>query len=385
KDINLTWNTKSYLSGAYTLKVSYYENDNLIFYNSRNIPILNDGNIKVDLSTDKVTYNEGEDISLRSIVMNTSTNSVATDINVENRLVDKSGNIVWRTVKDVPSILMNRFVELDYTIPSNNLSYGEYKLRSIVLDKDGKELTVAEKVVAINKTVDLRDKVTGNIVLDKRIIDVGEDLKFNYSLKNNSNSKLANMEYKIEVVKSDTMEILFEKKQYVSLNENQLQSFNMIWKHEALEDTIYAVRLSVKLASGEYKQVAAELFNINIPCKVKIETRNEWRTFVKSNTIYPQMKITNEFTQDLELKDFKVRYYYTSEGDKNDIFYCDWTSIGRQNVIGTINRKYDGDKSYMEISFKGGTLKPGETMEIHTRILKDQWNDFDQSNDYSFN
>ena len=67
---------------------------------------------------------------------------------------------------------------------------------------------------------------------------------------------------------------------------------------------------------------------------------------------------------------------------------CDWATKGRQNVEGNIITIPNSNKRILEISFKedSGVLKPGETIEIQNRILKQSWNDsFSQLDDYSFN
>lgn len=108
-----------------------------------------------------------------------------------------------------------------------------------------------------------------------------------------------------------------------------------------------------------------------------------------TNGISPKFKIINTGDAALSLKDVKLRYYYTIDGESEQSFWCDWASIGNGNVAGKFV-KMDvpgaGADYYLEIGFtaSAGSLNPGQSAEIQTRFSKTDWSNYSQSNDYSF-
>ncbi|WP_185966874.1 cellulose binding domain-containing protein [Clostridium sp. HBUAS56017] len=109
-----------------------------------------------------------------------------------------------------------------------------------------------------------------------------------------------------------------------------------------------------------------------------------------ANTLSPRLKVINTGNTDINLSDVKIRYYYTSDNEKEQKFTCDWSSIGANNVIGTFVKMPEaksGADNYLEISFGNGagSLGAGQSIEIQSRINKTDWTNYTQVGDYSFN
>lgn len=109
-----------------------------------------------------------------------------------------------------------------------------------------------------------------------------------------------------------------------------------------------------------------------------------------TTTINPWFKLYNTGTLPFNLEDVKIRYYYTGDGDKEQNFWCDWSSAGSENVTGTFVKVpfvANGVDYYYELGFKegSGSLIAGDFEEIQTRFAKTDWSNYTQTNDYSFN
>lgn len=109
-----------------------------------------------------------------------------------------------------------------------------------------------------------------------------------------------------------------------------------------------------------------------------------------TTTIHPWFKLYNTGTLPFDLEDVTIRYYYTSEGDKEQNFWCDWSGAGAENVTGTfvpVPFVANGVDAYFELGFKpgSGSLIAGDFKEIQTRFAKNDWSNYTQTNDYSFN
>lgn len=106
------------------------------------------------------------------------------------------------------------------------------------------------------------------------------------------------------------------------------------------------------------------------------------------NALRPVFNIRNSGSSALDLKNVKIRYYYTNEGGVGQNYFCDWAQIGASNVkaaFGKTSGAPAGATDYVELSFTSGTIPAnGETGEIQSRIHKSDWSNYDETDDYSY-
>lgn len=108
----------------------------------------------------------------------------------------------------------------------------------------------------------------------------------------------------------------------------------------------------------------------------------------KANTIHPMMRLINTGKEMVKYSDITIRYYYTTDDEKIQNFWCDWSSAGQQNITGTFHKldeKYEGADTYLEVGFREGSgyLGIGALTDLHIRIAKNDWTNYDLTNDYS--
>ncbi|BCN29431.1 cellulose binding domain-containing protein [Anaeromicropila herbilytica] len=124
--------------------------------------------------------------------------------------------------------------------------------------------------------------------------------------------------------------------------------------------------------------------------KLKLKMYNTGNRGDSTNTIHPMMQLVNTGTNMIKLEDITIRYYYTPDDNKEQNYWCDWSSEGAQNITGTFHEltdKYWNADTYLEIGFKpnSGYIGISEKVDIHSRIAKQDWSDYDITNDYSIN
>jgi len=122
---------------------------------------------------------------------------------------------------------------------------------------------------------------------------------------------------------------------------------------------------------------------------VKIQMFNGTTTGT-TNVLNPKLKLINTGTTAVNLSNVTIRYYYTIDGERTQNFYCDWATVGNNNITSKfvkMTTAKTGADYYLEIGFtsSAGTLQPGASTEIQTRFAKSDWTNYTQTGDYSFN
>ena len=136
------------------------------------------------------------------------------------------------------------------------------------------------------------------------------------------------------------------------------------------------------------------VMQLNSAGNLKVEFFNS-NTASSSNSINPQFKITNSGSSNVNLSDLKLRYYYTVDGSAEQTFWCDHAAIlsgeGGYEQVSSVKGTFvkmgsasNNADTYLEISFSSGTLTAGSRLELQGRFAKNDWSNYDQSNDYSF-
>ncbi|MGM9508960.1 Ig-like domain-containing protein [Larkinella sp. GY13] len=121
--------------------------------------------------------------------------------------------------------------------------------------------------------------------------------------------------------------------------------------------------------------------------QVKVYTDNRP---VGANTINTYLQVRNEGNVPVNYQDIKVRYYLTADANPDKLrFYLDYALVGNSNVTGRfvkLDPAQANADAYLELSFNTsmGALYPASnTGDVQYRIAKDDWTDFNKSNDYS--
>ncbi len=107
------------------------------------------------------------------------------------------------------------------------------------------------------------------------------------------------------------------------------------------------------------------------------------------NSIAAKIRLNNTGIGDISLSDVKLRYYYTVDGEKEQQFWCDWSSAGTANVTGAFVKMKEGKSGadyYLEIGFNkaSGSLFAGKSVELQVRFSKSDWTNYIQTDDYSY-
>jgi hypothetical protein len=112
-------------------------------------------------------------------------------------------------------------------------------------------------------------------------------------------------------------------------------------------------------------------------------------SYESENWIKAFFIIYNDSRTPVPMSELAIRYWYTSDGQENDVFDCWWAQVGRGNVTGSfvdIVPALPGADRYCEIGFtsNAGILQSGTSSgEIQGVWHKSNWELYDETDDYS--
>ncbi len=110
----------------------------------------------------------------------------------------------------------------------------------------------------------------------------------------------------------------------------------------------------------------------------------------KISEIRPEFVLVNQGSEAISLNEISLRYWYTGDGDQPQKFWCDYALLGCENLKGTfvkLDQPHKDADSYLLLTFGSGagSLKGNSSSdEIKVRLSKEDWSEYQQNNDYSF-
>ncbi|WP_315068115.1 cellulose binding domain-containing protein, partial [uncultured Clostridium sp.] len=109
-----------------------------------------------------------------------------------------------------------------------------------------------------------------------------------------------------------------------------------------------------------------------------------------NNTLYPRIKIKNISKKQIKFSDVKIMYFFTNDGNPQNIFACDNLSLNNKGMTNNIKSDFTSGNSgntVLTLSFNndGKIFMPGDEIEIQGRIYNSNWKVYNRFNDYSLN
>lgn len=157
------------------------------------------------------------------------------------------------------------------------------------------------------------------------------------------------------------------------------------------------LRSNKKFTSVIYILAALIIFSSSLTIKVypaglslKIQMYNT-KTTATNEIIEAKAKVINTGTSKINLSNVKIRYYYTTNGYMNQKFSCYYFSGGSSSYvtgkITPLNPVSSSADCYVEIGFSNlaGTIDSGKSIDVNFAVNKTNWEDYIQTDDYSFN
>jgi hypothetical protein len=159
------------------------------------------------------------------------------------------------------------------------------------------------------------------------------------------------------------------------------------------EDIVYATGNSDNQRGVRFRiSVDPGVWGAQPPSEQVSEYFSADRQSPDDNQIRPRLRIRNKGNTAVPLSEFKIRYWYSSEGRQPEQAWLDYVdpAIGMANVTTKFVklRPRDGSDGYIQVGFKpgaGNLAANSVTPEIQLRFNKSDWSAYHETGDYSYN
>jgi hypothetical protein len=115
---------------------------------------------------------------------------------------------------------------------------------------------------------------------------------------------------------------------------------------------------------------------------------------INDNNIKPHIRLINNTPEDIPLSALTIRYWYTVDTEQPQTFHCEYALFGCANLTSAFTRlpsdspnKTGASDTFVEVGFTGnaGNLPGGGQGDMYLRINKNDWSNYNEANDYSYN
>ena len=160
-------------------------------------------------------------------------------------------------------------------------------------------------------------------------------------------------------------------------------------KRKQLGLLIAAVLLVAPIVTGNNAKAAQAKETSGVTCDFNSNNKQ-----ASTNTLGGTIKIKNTTGKELDLSKITIDYYYSADKDIAQNFWCDYCGVTKgdyQNFTSTVKASFEktGDSDptksdVIKITFGSGVLKAGDEVDLQFRVARNDWSNYDQSNDYAY-
>ncbi|MEM9835714.1 MAG: PKD domain-containing protein [Bacteroidota bacterium] len=156
---------------------------------------------------------------------------------------------------------------------------------------------------------------------------------------------------------------------------------------------VYTVTLTVDDGNGGSDSFSSPVTVVAPNCALEAhyKTPDASTSAATDNQIRAHFLLYNNGDNTINLEDITIRYWYTKEGNENQNAYIDYARVGSANVTTnfvSLSSPVDGADHYVEVGFTAGAgsiAANDNSGEVQVRIAKQNWSNYDETDDYSFN
>lgn len=259
---NLIFNTGTTYSGDYRARLLLYENQKQVGEASTNFTIEAIRTINSKVVTDKLTYNANQPVTITSSIKSQSPNYIFSKLNAKIELLNSQGTTLLTDSKTIPILTLGQLIEMKTYWNTATNPKGMHTVTLEVFEGLAviSTSTTSFEILGSSQT---SEGIIGAITAGPSPIYKGNNETLSYSIINNGNEDVSNLNVKVLIVNPDTQEIKNTFESTIDLPMNTTLTGNFIALTSTLDPRIYMAILQVSSSTmTQPKTLASATFEV---------------------------------------------------------------------------------------------------------------------------
>ncbi|MEM7828011.1 MAG: carboxypeptidase regulatory-like domain-containing protein, partial [Candidatus Aenigmatarchaeota archaeon] len=201
-----TWNTGTTLSGNYLVRAELYEDGAFLTEDTANFTILADKTLTSKVTTDKISYNTNEQVTITSQIQSLSPNYIFGNLVAKISIVNPQGQTLFTDEKTIPILTPGHLTELKTYWNTSTNPKGTYTVILKVFE-GAVVLSTSTTTFEILGSSETGEGLKGTIAASPNPVYQGRDETITYSVTNSGNEDIPDLTVTILIVDPEAQEI----------------------------------------------------------------------------------------------------------------------------------------------------------------------------------
>lgn len=197
-----TWNTGATPSGPYHVHVTLSEGQGAVTEGGASFEIAPDTRVGSKVVTDKISYNANEQAIITSTITSLSQNTILKNLTAKITVSNSQGTSLFTDTKTISMLTPGQLTELKSYWNTGANPKGTY---TVTLEVFGfAALSTSTAAFEIIGTSNTGGGLRGTISAQPNIVDQGKNATVTYTVTNNGNEDISNLNLKVLIIEPDT-------------------------------------------------------------------------------------------------------------------------------------------------------------------------------------
>lgn len=271
KTMDYTWNTGEIIAGTYKVRVTWSEGDKVISVSEASFDISADSAISCTVTVDKQKYTTDEDVYIRQIIRNNSTNNIESGLAVKTIITDVQQSVTGVVYNSIPELLPEGYKEFKNIWNTDKNAPGQYTVTmEVYRDDTGFATSSTTFEIVSDSEFEGITGVSGSLQVLQKNIYPADDVSFRYTINNTGNVNLTDVTARIRIVDAAAETVLGTITDTMNIDVSSDYKAEKAWTHEALKTGSYMVVLDALLSNGNTVPLGSGYFKVEKPFEVSV-------------------------------------------------------------------------------------------------------------------
>jgi hypothetical protein len=274
QNVSQTWNTELLFEGDYLLKASTLDaggnlsdTDTIAFSIVKTLAVDENNETQVPFISirtilDNKRYDTSEVIKIENVMSNSAQNANLENAELLIELINSSGDVLISETQTIDNLFASSFEQRINRFSLENLSSGEYHIKSTLYDPNGEAL--AQKLAPFSVEELLYLRLGAEVNTSSHSVVRGENVNCTFSYENIGNKEAIDIGVRQILVNFSDETIITTHEQNISLATSSHQNMSHLHSSAALEEGNYGCIAQANIENS-WQTLASDSFSVEVP------------------------------------------------------------------------------------------------------------------------